>query len=151
MADDGRIPGTEQRLVLRLLAHWRELAGDRPMPDFEDFDPWDVPEMWEDSFLIDARDPSALVFHSVGGNHIDVLGRDPSAQLVSMVDEDTLLGRAVSYAAEVIECKGPMTLGGLMADSDGNTRLYRSVLMPLAHGRGMALLGAANSRIVTAG
>ncbi|HTI85993.1 MAG TPA: PAS domain-containing protein [Alphaproteobacteria bacterium] len=149
MADDGRIPGTEQRLVMRLLVHWRELAGGHPMPDFEDFDPWDVPELWEDSFLIDARDPSALVFHSVGDNHIDALGRDPSTQLVSTVGEDTLLGRAVSYAAQVIECKQPMMLGGVLADSDGNAHLYRSILMPLAHGRGLALLGAANSRIVT--
>jgi hypothetical protein len=148
MPDGSKITGAEQRLVLRLLAHWRELAGDRGMPEFEDFDPWIVPEIWEDSFLIDAHDPSALVFHSVGDNHVDALGRDPAKQLVSTVGRDTLLGRAISYAAEVIERKVPMTLGGLLADSDGNTRLYRSVLMPLAHDGGLVLLGAVNSRIV---
>jgi hypothetical protein len=150
MVNDNGVSREEQRLVLRLLGHWRALAGDRPMPSFEDFDPWVVPEIWEDSFLIDGRDPSNLVFHSVGAHHVEGLGRDPGGQSVATLSSDTLLGRAVSYAASVIERRVPITVGGQFVDTAGLTHLYRSILMPLAYEGGLALLGAANSRMVVA-
>ena len=38
MADTNILPPEEQRLVLRLLSYWRELAGERPMPAVDDID-----------------------------------------------------------------------------------------------------------------
>jgi hypothetical protein len=148
MVTDSGVSQEEQRLVLRLLAHWRALAGDRAMPRFTDFDPKGIPDIWDEAFLVDARDPSDLAFHAIGACHVDALGRDVRGERVKTVGDDTLLGRAVSYAANVIERRVPITLGGQFVDAQGRMRLYRSILMPLDHEGGLALLGAANSRVV---
>ncbi|HTI85994.1 MAG TPA: PAS domain-containing protein [Alphaproteobacteria bacterium] len=138
----------EQRLVLRLMVHWRALAGDRDMPVFADFDPAVVPDIWADSFLVDARTSPGLVFHALGLHHVDALGRDVSGQRVTTAGHNTLLGRALSYADKVLERRVPISLGGQFVDNEGRMRLYRSILLPLEHDGGLALLGAANSRIV---
>lgn len=143
--------GEEQRLVYRVLGHWRRLAGHRAMPRLEEFDPWAIPEMWDDCFVIDASDPSDLAFHSVGASHIAVLGRNPSGQRLSSVGPNTLLAHAVAYAGKVVERRVPISLGGQFIDGGRRMVLYRSILMPLAGDRGLALLGAANCRAVVLG
>jgi hypothetical protein len=42
-------------------------------------------------------------------------------------------------------------MGGQFVDANGHIRLYRSILTPLAHDDGLALLGGADSRIVVLG
>jgi len=37
--------GMERRLVLRLLTHWRDLAGEREYPSFSGLDPTAIPEI----------------------------------------------------------------------------------------------------------
>ena len=50
----GQMPqGMERRMVLQMLAHWRELRGDRTFPSFEDVDPLANPEIWADVFVLD--------------------------------------------------------------------------------------------------
>jgi hypothetical protein len=148
MPTDTSVSHEEQRLVLRLMVHWRGLMGSRPMPRLSDFDPSTVPDIWADSFVVDARHSPDLVFHALGPRHVEALGRDPRGQRVTTVGHNTLLGRALSYADKVVERQVPISLGGQFVDNDGRMRLYRSILLPLEHEGGLALLGAANCRIV---
>ncbi len=40
----GQMPqGVDRRMVLQMLAHWRELRGDRAFPSFENVDPRAIP------------------------------------------------------------------------------------------------------------
>jgi hypothetical protein len=138
----------EQRLVLRVLSYWRELAGTRPMPTVYDVGNPTVGDIREDCFVLEFVESGELVFRSVGARQQAVLGSDPAGLPVSALDEETLLGRAVSYHGHVLERKAPISVGGQFIDVDGRTILYRSILLPLGKNAVTALLGCVNSRVV---
>ena len=45
--------GMERRMVLRPLTYWRELCGDKSFPSFKDVDPSAIPDIWDNSFVLD--------------------------------------------------------------------------------------------------
>jgi hypothetical protein len=141
----------ERRLVLRLLGHWRDLAGDRAMPRASDVDGAAIPELWPYCFMLDVRGPEP-VFTFVGDFHVAAVGRDPTGQPLSSVPTETLLSQGLSYYPRVLARAIPITLGGQFVDRDGRTILYRSIIMPLgeSEGRVPMLLGGANCREVAA-
>ena len=147
MADTSILPPEEQRLVLRLLSYWRELAGERPMPAVDDIDGTAIQDMWGYCFLLEGPE-GGLVFRFVGEHHVADLRADPTGQPVSGVRQNTLLGRAVAYSGQVVDRKVPITLGGKFVDAAGRNVLYRSILMPVASNGATVLLGGANSRVV---
>jgi hypothetical protein len=142
----------ERRLVLRLLGHWRDLAGDRAMPRVSDVDGAAIPELWPFCFMLDVRGAEP-VFTFVGQFHVDSLGTNPTGQPLSSVPAETLLSQGLSYYPRVLARAIPITLGGQFVNRDGRTILYRSIIMPLGESDGPvpALLGGANCREVAAG
>lgn len=138
----------EQRLVLRLLNYWRDLAGARVMPTLHDIGTETVGDIRDDCFIIEFVESGELVFRFVGERQRAVLGSDPAGLPISAIDGETLLGRAVSYRAHVLERKTPVSVGGQFVDKSGHTVLYRSILLPLGEDRITALLGCVNSRVV---
>jgi len=138
----------EQRLVLRLLNYWRELADDRAMPTVYDIGSKTVGDIRDDCFILEFVESGELVFRFVGERQKAVLGSDPAGLPLSAIDEETLLGRAVSYRAHVLERKTPVSVGGQFIDKAGQTVLYRSILLPLGEDKITALLGCVNSRVV---
>ena len=146
--DTNALPRDEQRLVLRLLHYWRELAGNRTMPDLDEIDGAAIADMWPCCFMLDYADPDGLSFRYVGQRHIADLTFDPTGRSITDVREDILLGRAACYGTQVLDQKVPITLGGKFFDGAGRTILYRSILLPVSHGDSLALLGGANSRVI---
>ncbi len=151
LVEDELPEGIERRLVLRLLAHWRELCGERAFPSFADVDPGRMPDMWSDCFVLDfvghAENP---VFRTVGAELADRIDVDLVDKHVTDAPEKTLVSVAVSYAAEVLRKKVPISRGGEFFKPDGVRVLYRSILLPMSDdGETVSgLLGAANCREV---
>lgn len=143
---DGIARQQEQRLVLRLLGHWRELTGDRSMPTVADVAA-SASDIRDDCFVLESE-AGELVFRFVGERQKVLLDGDPSGLRLSAIDRETLLGRAVSYCAQVIERGAPVSVGGQFVDKGGHTVLYRSILLPLGENGITAFLGCVNSRVV---
>lgn len=143
--------GIERRLVLRLLGHWRDLCGDRTSPTFEALDPASIPDMWPHCFILEGIGDGAVpVFRVVGEELAAQAGVPLVGAPITAAPSDTLAGRAVSYADEIVRTGIPVSRGGSFVNAAGNSVLYRSIILPMSDdGETMSgLLGAANCREV---
>ncbi len=136
-------------MVLRLLAHWRELCDGRTFPSFEELDPAVISDIWDNAFVLDLAghldDP---VFRVVGDSFAAHTGSPLRDVRVSEVPVNSLAERSASYYREVIEKAVPISRGGEFRKEDGTTVLYRGVILPMSDdGETITgLLGAANCR-----
>ncbi len=136
-------------MVSQMLAHWRELRGDRTFPSFEDVDPQAIPEIWVNVFVLDlAGDPDDPLFRLTGDSFAASTGSALRNIRISEVPANTLAGQSVSYYREVIERGVPISRGGEFTKADGTTILYRGVILPMSDDGATisGLLGAANCR-----
>ena len=100
----------ERRLVLRLLAYWRDLAPEGQLPAAHCIQPADIADMWPACFTLDLGGPKPI-FAYVGGLHVAHHGRDLTGRPAEEAGTDTLLGHAVEYFEEVLSRKIPITYG----------------------------------------
>ncbi len=141
--------GMERRMVLRLIAHWRELCGERTIPSFKHFDPMDIPDIWDSTFVLDlAGHKDDPVFRLVGDSYAAATGSPLRNVRVSEVPENTLAENSVSFYREVVDKGVPVSRGGEFITPDGAVVLYRGVILPMSDdGEAISgLLGAANCR-----
>lgn len=147
-------PGIERRFVLRLLGHWRNLCGDRRFPSFSDLDPTEIPDMWQNSFVLELPgDQAQPVFRAMGDALAENSGQSLVGHPVADAHKDTLAGVAVVYIDEVLAKAVPVSRGGEFTKEDGTKVLYRSILLPMSDdGETISgILGAANCRDVVVG
>jgi len=141
--------GMERRMVLCLLAHWRDMCGARAFPSFADFDPSVIPDIWDSAFVIDLSEhPDDPVFRLAGDGFTAATGSSLRNVRVAEVPENSLAGMSASFHREVVEKAVPISRGGEFVKPDGSTVLYRSVILPMSDdGETISgLLGAANCR-----
>lgn len=141
--------GIERRFVLRLLAHWRNLCGERQYPSFADLDPAEIPDMWQNCFILEISGDNAVpVFRAMGEGLIENSKGPLLDRPISDALEDTLPGVAISYIDETLEKAVPVSRGGEFVRQDGTKVLYRSILLPMSDdGETISgILGAANCR-----
>ena len=141
--------GMERRLVLRLLAQWRDWCGENRFAVFDDIDPPEIPEIWPHCFVLDVlghRDDP--VFRTAGEEYAAHSATELVDSRVSDSSSQTLIGASTSFLPEVLKREVPITRGGEFVKEDGVTVLYRSILLPMSDdGETMSgLLGAANCR-----
>ncbi len=143
------LQGIDRRMVLQMLAYWREMRGDGAFPSFEDFDPRAIPEIWVNVFVLDLEGfPNDPLFRLAGDAFAAKTGSPLRNIRISQVPENTLAERSVSYYREVIARGVPISRGGEFNKSDGTKVLYRGVILPMSDD-GVTingLLGAANCR-----
>jgi hypothetical protein len=137
----------DRRLVMRVLNHWRELAGGRGLPRRSQIDPQHFGQDWASCLLIDV-DPeprqSRLAF-------VGELLRDPTwptfdRQCIAECLDHTLLYSVTAHLDRVIAEREPVAEG--VATHVGAPVLYRSILLPLSEDgqRVDGVLGAVNCR-----
>ncbi len=138
----------ERRLVLRLLAHWRELCGEADLPARAAVDGAAIPDMWDYCFVIDV-DGAAPAFAHFGAWHRTFCGADMTGRALADLAPGTLAERATRHLPEVLARRVPITYGGALEEPPGRKLLYRSILLPLTDGgaRVVAALGGANCRV----
>ena len=127
----------EQRLVWRVLRHWKEVSVSRRFPGRDEIDPWLQGEDGKNCLLIAVESPIELShFVAVGVN-----------LAVALCSTDTLAVLLLSRAPRVVAARRCLIVEG-GATPRGESILYRSVLLPLSED-GLAIdyvLGAANYR-----
>jgi hypothetical protein len=144
--------GRERRLSLRLLAYWRDLAGDQAFPRLDDVDGGAIPDMWPNCFILNCRAVSEPVFAEIGSAFAEWSAAELGGKPVSTALRNNLLSVATQFYGQVIRKRVPITLGGEFVDSQGRSIQYRSILCPLSDDRETIdhLLGGANFRVLPA-
>jgi hypothetical protein len=143
--------GLERRMVLRLLALWREVKGDSSFPTRAQMDESAMPELFPFCIVLDvAANPADPVAVSVGRTIASYSERTLKGLPISRFEPNTLPAEAVAYVEEVLRKGVPISRGGSFVDKQGVTILYRSIVMPLAEdGETISgLIAAANCREV---
>ncbi len=139
----------ERRRVRRLWYFWAQLRRDRALPAFSEFDPHRLPVAWSACFVLTVAPPAgpgasagaparvradqegfAPVFDYVGPELTDADDADLVGRPASTVRRNTLLGAAVHSLDTLLARREPVVTEGEIADRDGDTILYRSILLP---------------------
>lgn len=144
--------GPEQRLVQRVLAHWREARGEALFPSLGAV--LERPLGRDHAHLFMLKVPHGRgepTFLRVGEALAANLGVPLLGRPVSVVPLGTLLAHAVEPFDLVLNKLVPVCLGGQFVDRACRAVLYRTVIMPVAdeYAATLALLGAANGKFVT--
>lgn len=137
----------DRRLVMRVVARWRELAGDRSLPRRSQIDPRRFGADWTHCLLLDVDpDPTGSRLAFVGDGLRDPTWPTFDRQCVGECAPETLLHSATAYLARMVAEREPLAEG--VALHVGSPVRYRSVLLPLSED-GVTVdgaLGAANCR-----
>lgn len=139
----------EKRLVFRVLAYWRELRAERPMPAPQEMTAAGLGEDEAFSFRLSIpADGGAPRFTHIGTVFGDVR-EDLIGHALADCSPDTVLAAATSCMNELLDRRVPICIGGL-ARHMGRPVLFRSILLPLSSDeqRIDAVVGAANFRMI---
>ncbi len=139
----------ERRLVLRLMAYWDDLRGERGFPPVREIEPATVGDDWPHCVVIEVGEPLAASAFVHIGAALDPQLPEGEKRALESLPADSLLYHATAYLDRVLKKRVPMSLGG-KAMVAGNSVLYRSILLPLSNdGRKIDhVLGAANCRVI---
>ncbi|HEY3917657.1 MAG TPA: hypothetical protein VGL83_07675 [Stellaceae bacterium] len=140
----------EQRLTMRILTIWRSLCQGTTLPRRAQIDPLLFGADWANCLLLDIDpkiDRSRLAF--VGDNLRDPSWPPLDRQMMSECEDGTLLQATLASAARVIAKGVPISTAGLVPQ-EGESIVYRSILLPLAESSGRidGLLGGASFRLI---
>ena len=150
MEDQPKNEGMERRMVHRLLMHWRTAQGNDGVPDYRDVLSRDLGDIHPCIYMLEIDDeiPDPFI-ERVGTAFADEGAMTLVGQPVSEIPENTVLGQAVKYFSRVQVKQIPITLGGEFEHANGDTILYRSIIMPAcdSDGENRYLIGAANCKV----
>lgn len=144
--------GDERRLVLRLLDHWRSVCSADGIPSLGAVEAIATSELWPHCFVLELGDIGCAPTFQRVGDAFESLSDCPLVGApLSNIPRNALAEHATFFFDEVLRKQAPVTRGGVYADVNGVTTLFRSILLPLsANGRRIgAILGAANCREVS--
>jgi hypothetical protein len=151
-AGEGADSPIERRLVMRLLRVWRDKAEPEDMPSRERLTVEDIVESKPFCWTATVDSAGEGRFDWIGDAYAIDKPQALIGQKLSSAAEGTLIARASAYAQNVITWRVPMSFGGELKHRDGQTLLFRSIILPLRDA-GSAdvthLLGAANYRLLT--
>jgi hypothetical protein len=123
----------ERRLNMRLMAFWWDKRADRRFPSAQDFDPQELSDVWTHCFTLQLQDPcEQSAFHYVGDTIAEMSGLGGAEITVDEIGENTLLGHATRNVGEVLAQQVPVVRSGEFMNEEGETVMYRSILLPLS-------------------
>jgi hypothetical protein len=91
----------------RLLQHWYDLKGDRPLPRRTDFDPTDVAYCLGNVALVEIEPPFRPRYRLVGTRLADLLGEDPTGRYVDEMYSPSIRNDALAAYRRTIETGEP--------------------------------------------
>ncbi|HER25540.1 MAG TPA: hypothetical protein ENI69_00360 [Rhodospirillales bacterium] len=149
MQDQPKNDGMERRMVHRLLMHWRSAQQGEGIPDLKDVLSRDLGDIHPCIYVLEIDDELAdPFFQRIGLAFADEGNNLLVGQPLSEAPENTLLCHAAKYFSRVQVKQIPITLGGEFEHTNGDTILYRSIIMPTCDDDGAMrfLIGAANCK-----
>jgi len=142
---------SDQRLANRFLKYWDTLRGNRDYPLISHLNLDDVSEFVPYTFNIDLSvDRDDPRFRFIGRKLIRDCGGDVTNQNVSRLLPQSCLARAVRHRQEVLDEGKPCIVADEFTDAEGNTVLYRAVMLPFSStGKEIDfIIGAVNNKTV---
>jgi len=142
--------GMERRMVHRLLMHWRNAKNADEIPMLSNVLGRDLGDIEPYLYVLEFESEDGDAMLERIGSAFTEEGTDKLVgQRVDAAPDDTLLGQAVKYYSKVHIKQIPITLGGEFKHDNGDTILYRSIIMPVCDDDGDVryLLGAANCKV----
>lgn len=132
VAEQSALP-RERRLNMRLMAFWWDKRADRRFPSAKDFDPEELSDVWTHCFTLEPQDPyETSVFHYVGDSLATISGVNEPEFTVDKICENSLLDYATRNVPEVLSQHVPVIRSGEFQNEEGETVMYRSILLPLS-------------------
>lgn len=141
----------ERRLNMRLMAYWWDNRGARRFPTICDFVPEELGDIWANCFTLRPAEPQEKSqFRYIGEMIAKFAGAQQSPATVDQVPPETLLDHATRNIGEVMGQKVPVIRSGSFLDPQGNTLVFRSILLPLSSDQETidCLVGAARCKFV---
>jgi len=143
--------GMERRMVHRLLRHWRDARVDDALPSLDAVYDQRIGDIVPQSFVVRIISEDAEpVLGRIGAAFEDELSATLGGAPLSAVPDATLMAMTAGFYREVLKRRVPITRGDSFLHRNGDTWLYRSVIVPAsADGQSIHfLLCAANGKIV---
>ncbi|MEX2009316.1 MAG: hypothetical protein WEC41_03905 [Dongiaceae bacterium] len=137
--------------MLRLLAYWDHMRGERRLPAAEDIDVSVIGDDWPWCALLDAAaDPGQYRFIYVGEHLRPADWVDGGSRSLADCPEGTLIRQATCYVERVRDKRAPVSVSGRFAAGE-RAFLYRSIILPLSADGVVidSLLAGANFREIT--
>lgn len=123
----------ERRLNMRLMAFWWDRRANRRFPSVEDFDPEELSDVWTHCFTLTPQEPhDQSAFQYIGDTLAAASGLTESDLTVDNVIENSLLDHATRSVEDVLAQQVPVIRSGEFVNDDGETVMYRSILLPLS-------------------
>jgi hypothetical protein len=141
----------ERRLNMRLMAFWWDRRADRRFPSIEDFDPDELSDVWSHCFALDPREPcEQSPFRYVGDSIAVHSGISDGEITLDEVSRNSLLDHATRNVKDVISQRVPVIHSGQFVNEDGETVMFRSILLPLSKDQRSidCVVGGARCKIV---
>ena len=142
----------ERRLVLRLLAYWDDLRGERRFPAADDIDRSVIGDDWPWCALLEvAADHKRSRFIHVGEHLRPVDWVEGISYSLAECPEGTLIRQATLYVEQVQDKRVSVSVSGRFVAGE-RAFLYRSIILPFSADGVVIdrLLAAANFREITA-
>ena len=150
MQEEPQNHGMERRMVHRLLMHWRSAQEDDEIPCFRDILSRDLGDIHPFIYMLQIDEEGAEpVFERIGTAFAGEGTTALVGQPVSAAPGTTLLGQASRNYGRVQSKQIPITLGSEFVHENGDTILYRSIIMPAQDHENDSrhLIGAANFKV----
>lgn len=123
----------ERRLNMRLMAFWWDRRASRRFPSVEDFDPEELSDVWTHCFTLAPQEPcDQSAFQYIGDTIAAASGLTESEITVDRVSKNSLLDHATRNVGDVLAQQVPVIRSGEFVNEDGETVMYRSILLPLS-------------------
>lgn len=123
----------ERRMQVRAYNFWASMLQDRNLPAIEDLDPAAQPDFGPNSVLLDFRtgvENPAIVF--LGDKIAHECGGDNSIKWLAEIPSRSLLLRITDHYLQIISNQAPIGFEAEFVNMDGNTILYRGILLPFS-------------------
>ena len=125
----------ERSLVVGVLCHWANLAGDEALPRIGALDPEALPVAWR-SCLLARREPlqESWSFDYLGEAFVET-GLEPREGLAPR-SRSALQSRILRWFDLAFQARRPITLGGGFQRDDGQRTRFRTLLLPFGEADG---------------
>jgi hypothetical protein len=125
----------QHRLTERLAAHWNLLRKDNILPDFSQFNPSAITDIWQNCVLFTVQPTAAgtmpmLGFKAIGDKLSPLFGKELIGKIVNFSQKHFHGAAIIRRTGEVIENPAPLFDEGQFVTSNSKVVKFRSCLMP---------------------
>jgi hypothetical protein len=128
----------ERRATGAVLAYWETIRGARLCPTIDDIDPADLPGIWPNIFVLDLREVRGETDTVSSGTAVKkpYVGTGPIDEQLGESLPPAIRERILQFVEAVAEVVQPLADSSSYTNSEGETVLYLSAIMPLGDENG---------------